>query len=88
MQQSVFFFCSFKPNYLSKLSPKEDKEFVFGSISNSPTVLTERFGELFDKERAAAFTELSKIIGEKAAIRHLLWIIAVYEYFFKIDTKF
>ena len=71
------FLCSFKPNYLSKISPTEEQEFVFGSVSNSPTVLTERFRDLYDKERAAAFSELSQILGEKATIRHLLWIIAV-----------
>ena len=68
---------SFKPNYLSKLSPKQDKELVFGSMSNSPTVLTERFSELFENQWSVAFTELSKVIGGKAAVRHLLWIVAV-----------
>ena len=78
---NVFKHFSFKPNFLSKLSPRQDNESIFSSMSNSPTVLTERFNELFENEWSLAFKELSKIIGEKASVRHLLWIIAVCTHF-------
>lgn len=54
---------------------KADYETVF--VSNSPAVLADKFTDLYKNEWKAAHDELEVVLGDKQAIRHMLWIIAV-----------
>ncbi|KAH3833562.1 hypothetical protein DPMN_106874 [Dreissena polymorpha] len=44
--------------------------------ANSPTTLADRFTELYKTEWKSAHDELAHVLGDKQAVRHLLWIIA------------
>ncbi|XP_052794082.1 uncharacterized protein LOC128227506 [Mya arenaria] len=44
--------------------------------SNSPATLADRFTDLYKAEWKSAHDELAHVLGDKQAVRHLLWIVA------------
>ena len=63
---------------MTTLRPRDGKlDYERVYVSYSPAVLADRFLDLYKTDWKAAHDELAVVLGDKQAVRHMLWVIAV-----------